>query len=80
MLQYCKCYLVEFINQVNSSIYVKEIIVRYLFTMNLIEHLVQITVEETFLMRILTIAKLLLIFKRATESRAFITIKMVEDC
>ena len=47
--------------------------------MDLVKHRVQITIEITFLMRVFSITKLLLIFHCTTESRAFPTVKVIKD-
>ena len=47
--------------------------------MYLIEHRIEVTIEETLLMWVFTITELLAVFHRTTESRTFFTIEIVED-
>ena len=79
MLQNGKCHLIKFINQIYGRIDIQQIVIGNFFSMNLVEHRIQISIEITFLMRIFTITKLFLFFHRATESRTFTTIKIVKD-
>ena len=56
MLQDSESRILEFVNQVNGSIDVEQVVIRDFLTVNLVEHSIQIAIEITFLMRILAIA------------------------
>src|SRR3712207_1501782 len=79
MLQNGKGHIVELIYQFDSRIDVQQIVVRNLLSMNLIEHIVQITIEISSLMRILTISEHLRVVCGITESRAFAGIKIIKN-
>ena len=79
MFQNSESEVVKFINQINGSVDIEKIIIRDFLSVNLVEHRFQISVEIALLMRVLTITKLFLAIYRATESRTFACIKIIED-
>ena len=79
MLQNSKCDIVKLIDQIDCGIDVKQVVIRDLFSMNLIEHLIQVSIEISLLMWIFAITQRLLAIGRATESRTLFSIKIVED-
>ena len=79
MLQNGKSGICEFINQINGSVDVEQVVVRDFLAMNLVEHGVDITVEITLLVRVLTVAQHLLVIGGLAESGTFLTVKVIED-
>ena len=79
MFQDSESEVIEFVDQVNGCVNVEKIVIRDFFSVNLVEHCFQISVEITFLMWVLTVTKLLLAINRATESRTFAGIEIVEN-
>ena len=56
MFQDSESSILKFINQVNGSIDVEQVVIRDFLTVNLVEHSIQIAIEIAFLVRILAIA------------------------
>ena len=79
MLQYGESSICEFINQVNGSVDIEQVVIRDFLTVYLVEHSIYVTIEITFLMRVLTIPQSLLVVGGLTESRPFFAIEIVED-
>ncbi len=74
-----KSKILELVDQVNGSVDIKKIVIRNFFSVNLIEHCLQVSVEITFLMWIFTVTKLFLAVHRTTEGRTFAGIEIIED-
>ena len=79
MFQDSESKILELVDQVNSSVDIKKIVIRNFFSVNLIEHCLQVSVEITFLMWIFTVTKLFLAVHRTTEGRTFAGIEIIED-
>jgi len=79
MFQDSESQIFVFVDQIDGSIDVQQVVIRDFLTVNLIEHGVQISVEITFLMRVFTVTELLLVVYRTTESRTFAGIEIIED-
>ena len=69
----------EFVDEVNGRIDVQQVVVGDFLAVDLVEHLVQIAVEISFLMGVLAITQGLLVVGRVAESASFATVEVVED-
>src|SRR5690606_40523700 len=69
MFQNCKCRILELINDSYCRIYVYQVVVRKLFSIQLFKHGVQITEERTFLMRVFTVSQGFCLLNRLFENR-----------
>ena len=58
---------------------IEQVVIRDFLTVYLVEHSIYVTIEITFLMRVLTIPQSLLVVGGLTESRPFFAIEIVED-
>ena len=70
---------VKLINQVNGSIDVEQIVVRDFLTVNLFEHIVELTIELSSLVRVFTVAQVHRSVYRSAKVRAFAAIEVVKD-
>ena len=58
MLEDSECGLAgEVIDELNCSVYVKQVVVRNLLAMNLLEHIVEVAVESALLVWVLAVAQ-----------------------
>ena len=67
MLQDRECQFIKLINQTYCGINVQQVVVRDLLSVDLLEHLVELTIELTCLVRILAIAQVHGAIYRRTE-------------
>ena len=79
MLQDSESCISKFVNQINGSVNVKQVIIRNLLTVDLVEHSIDVAVEITFLMWVFTVTQCLLIVGRLTESRSLLTVEVIEN-
>ena len=79
MLQYGKRYIFEFVYQVNGSVDIEQVVVGDFFSMNLVEHSFQVSIEVTLLVRVFSVTQSLLIVGGAAECRTFFAVEVIED-
>ena len=70
---------VKLINQVNGSIDVEQVVVRDFLTVNLFEHIVELAIELSSLVRVFTVTQVHRSVYCGTEVRAFAAVKVVKD-
>jgi len=66
VLQDSQCCLVEIGDQGDSGINIEKIVIRDLLAVQLFEDLIEIAVEDTLLMRVLTVTELFSVVQRHT--------------
>ena len=72
------CFL-EFVDEVDSRVDVQQVVVRDFLAVNLVEHLVQLSVEVALLVRVFAVAQGGGMVGRAAEGRALPAVEVVED-
>ena len=80
MFQNSERQFVELVNQVYSRVDVEQIVVRDFLTMQLVEHIIELAIELSSLVRVFTIAQVHRIIYGSTKMRTLAIVEVIEDC
>ena len=79
MFQDSECQFVELVDQANGSIDIQQVVVGDLFTMDLVEHIVELAIVFSSLVRIFTITQVHRLVYGSTEMRTLASIEIIEN-
>jgi len=80
MFQNSERQFIELVNQVYSRVDVEQIVVRDFLTMQLVEHIIELAIELSSLVRVFTIAQVHRIIYGSTKMRTLVIVEVIEDC
>ena len=79
MFQDSECQFIELVDQANGSIDIQQVVVGDLFTMDLVEHIVELAIIFSSLVRIFTITQVHRLVYGSTEMRTLASVEIIEN-